>query len=262
MKILFFGDIVGRVGRNGIKKQLKAIVKKHQPDIIIANAENLAHGTGVTPKTIHEMQEAGIDYFTSGNHIWNKPIGEELLQEKKPKVLRPANYENKSGTGVLEIEHNGNKLLLINLQGQVFMNEEVSNPFHKIDEILKKKPLIKYDAIFVDFHAEATSEKKALGWFLDGRVSAVVGTHTHIPTADAQILPKGTAYITDVGMTGPERSVLGVEIEPVLGRFLEENKKGFSYAEEGTCQINAVVIETGKNKLAQSIEFIQFTTET
>lgn len=262
MKILFFGDIVGKVGRAGVKKILPDLIKKHKPDVIIANAENLAHGTGITPKTVNELVQAGVHFFTSGNHVWDKPTGEELLQDFNPIVLRPYNYGGtKSGKGVKELSVGDEKLLVINLQGQVFMKDEVSNPFMALDEILKEHPPKNYQAILVDFHAEATSEKVAMGWFADGKVSAVVGTHTHVPTADARILPEGTAFITDVGMTGANDSVIGVEKENILKQFLTGEKKRKEYAEEGTCFLNAILIETKEGK-ATSIEQIQELVET
>lgn len=265
MKILFFGDIVGRVGRVGIKKILPELKEKYQPDIVIANAENLAHGVGITPKTIQEMLDAGIDLFTSGNHIWDKPTGEELLQAKDPIIIRPYNYaDRKSGIGFKEIDINEKKLLIINLQGQVFINEELDNPFHALDKLLSQHPPKNYDAIFIDFHAEATSEKIALGWHADGRASAVVGTHTHIPTADARILPEGTAYITDVGMTGLRDGVIGVEKDGIIkrflntGEFLEEGGGYFSFADEGECTINAILIDIGEKRRAKTIKLLQF----
>jgi metallophosphoesterase (TIGR00282 family) len=263
MKILYFGDVVGKVGRQGVHKMLPQLKRKHQPDVVIANAENLAHGTGITPKTIAELVEAGVDLFTSGNHVWDKPVGEELLQAPNPIVLRPANYgARKSGNGILEKTINGEKLLLINLQGQVYMKDEVDNPFHALDEILRSHPPKDYNAIFVDFHAEATSEKVAIGHYADGRASVVVGSHTHVPTADAHILPGGTAFITDVGMTGALDSVIGVKKESVLTRFLTGDKSRFEYAEEGTCFLNAVLADISANRKANTFEFIQHIVET
>jgi len=270
MKILFFGDIVGRVGRSGVKKILPELKEKYQPDIVIANGENLAHGVGITPKTVQEMIDAGIDIFTSGNHIWDKPNGEEILQDSDTKVIRPLNYgDSKSGVGFKELDVKGEKLLLINLQGEVYIKDDLDNPFNSLDKFLAGHPPKDYDAIFIDFHAEATSEKVAMGWHADGRASAVVGTHTHIPTADARILPKGTAYITDVGMAGLRDGVIGVEREGILKRFLstsellEEGGGGFfSYSDEGECDISALIIEIGEQRKAKSIELLQYTVET
>lgn len=258
MRILYFGDIVGKIGRRGVAKVLPGLKDEYKPDLIIANAENLAHGVGITPKTVKEMLDAGIDVFTSGNHVWDKPPGEEVLQADNPVVIRPVNYgSKKSGEGIKELDVNGKKLLLINIQGQVFMHDEVDNPFTSINRVLLSHAPKNYDAIFVDFHAEASSEKVAMGWHLDGRASCLVGSHTHIPTADARILPEGLAYITDVGMNGPRDSVIGVEKEPVLHRFLTDEKKGFAYAEEGACDINAVIVDIGENRKATEFKLIQ-----
>lgn len=262
MKILYFGDIVGKVGRHGVAKVLPELKEQYQPDFVIANAENIAHGTGITPKTITELQEAGIDFFTSGNHVFDKPVGYELLDEFNPVVIRPENFPaSKPGRGIREFEINGEKLLVVNLQGQVFMKDEVENPFLKANRIFLDNAPKNYDAIFVDFHAEASSEKVAMGWHLDGRASIVVGSHTHIPTADARILPDGTAHITDVGMNGSRESIIGVETKSVLDRFLEkEGKRKFEYAETGSCDINAVLVDI-KDRKAKSIELIQRTVE-
>jgi len=208
-KILFFGDIVGKIGRKAIKKVIGDYKKKYSPDFIIANAENLAHGTGATESTLNEMLEAGINFFTSGNHIWKKKEIISVFEEKRIPLIRPANYpEGAPGQGYQLVEVGTKKLLVVNLLGRVFMKEDMDCPFRKIDEILKKYSKENLSGIFVDFHAEVTSENVAFGFYVDGRVSAVVGTHTHIPTADNKILPQGTAYVTDVGMVGARDSVL------------------------------------------------------
>lgn len=263
MKILFFGDVVGRVGRMGIKRVIPQIKTEHAPDIIIANAENLAHGTGITPGIIEEMRSYGVDMFTSGNHVWDKPVGEEILQAKNPFVIRPANYgKRKSGQGYRILSVADQKLLVINLQGQVWMKDEVDNPFTTLDAILAEHSPEQFNAIFVDVHGEATSEKVALGHYADGRVSVVVGTHTHVPTADARILPGGTAYQTDAGMTGARDSVIGVQKDNIIKRFLGEQGKRFEYAEEGACDVNAILVDIGPDRKAQSIRNLQWTVET
>ncbi len=261
MKILFFGDIVGKVGRRGVAKILPTWKETYQPDVVIANAENLAHGAGITKSTIDEMVAAGVDFFTSGNHIWDKQVGDELLDAINPLVIRPLNFSRKSGVGMRELDIDGKKLLVVNIQAQVFMRDEVENPFHAMDSFLAKHPPKNYDAIFVDFHGEATSEKVSMGWHLDGRASVLVGTHTHIPTADARILPDGTAYITDVGMNGLRDSVIGVTKESVLKRFVKGEKSRFEYPDEGACDINAVLVEIGEKRKAVSIELLQTTVE-
>ncbi|MBI3332674.1 MAG: TIGR00282 family metallophosphoesterase [Candidatus Omnitrophica bacterium] len=219
MKILLIGDVVGAPGRDAVKALVPILKARHRIDFVIVNCENIAAGAGVTPKTAEELLSAGADMLTSGQHIWRyREIIPFLGQE--PRLLRPANYPPAApgfGAYVYNSRH-GAPVGVLNLLGRVFM-EPVDDPFRAADrwveELRKKTPVI-----LVDMHAEATSEKVAMGWYLDGRVSAVVGTHTHIQTADERILPKGTAYLTDLGMTGPYDSVIGREVEPVLGRFL------------------------------------------
>ncbi len=262
MKILYFGDIIGKTGRAGVKKILPQLVEAHQPDLIIANAENIAHETGITPRTIAEMQTAGVEVFTSGNHVWDKPLGEELLQDANPIVIRPYNYgTEKSGIGFRELEKDGKKILVINMQGQAFMHDEVENPFESIDELLANHPPKNYDAIFVDFHAEATAEKLAFAKYLDGKVSVVVGSHTHVPTADAKIMENKTAVITDVGMNGARNSIIGFNYDSVLGRTLGTRKGRLEVEEEGPCDINAVLVTIGENREAEDIQLLQFTVE-
>ena len=245
MKILFFGDIVGKIGRGAIKKVLPQLKKELEPDLVMANVENLAHGKGVTKKTLREVKDAGIDIFTSGNHIWKQNEVFEIFQEKDCMLLRPANYPpNVPGKGYKIFEVGTRSILVVNLIGRVFFKDEFDCPFRKIDEILKefekKKNL---SGIIVDFHAEATSEKVAFGWYVDGRVSVVLGTHTHIPTADGQILPQGTAYITDVGMVGAKESVIGVQKEIIIQNFLTQIGKSHEIPKQGICTVNAVLVE-------------------
>lgn len=262
MNILFIGDIVGRTGREAVKKILPDLKEKYQLDFVIANGENLAGGIGMTFETYREMNEAGIDYFTSGNHIWKKADFIPNLDQNDFKVIRPANYpECVPGKGFVEVTVKGKKLLIINLIGLVFMDEYLDNPFLKVDEILKSYPSTALGAgnlsIIVDFHAEATSEKVCLGHYLDGRVNAVVGTHTHIPTADSRVLPKGTAYITDIGMVGSLDSAIGDKLEPVINHF----KTGLPFRLEvapAPAIFNAVVIKIDdKNNSVKNIELIQ-----
>jgi len=243
MKILFIGDIVGRSGRNTVKAILSRLVKKYEVDLVVANGENLAGGKGMTEEKYKEMIEKGIDYFTSGHHIFAQKDFLSLLDRLK--VLRPLNYPaGVLGKGYVELAAKGEKVAIINLQGQVFMDEETNNPFHAILEIL---PKIRAKNIVVDFHGEATSEKQAMGYFLDGKVSAVLGTHTHIQTSDAQILPRGTGYITDVGMVGAENSILGAEKEAVIEHFLTASPWRYEVA-KGRGIFQAVIIELKDGK--------------
>lgn len=259
MNILFIGDIVGRTGRQAVKKILPDLKKERKIDFVIANGENLAGGLGMTFETYREMSDCGIDYFTSGNHIWKKQDFIPYLDHKDIHVIRPANYPdpNIPGKGFVELFIKKEKLWLINLLGNVFMDEYISNPFWEIDKILS--PLTSHCShlIIVDFHGEATSEKVTLGHYLDGKVSAVIGTHTHIPTADGRILPKGTAYITDVGMVGALNSSIGDEVEPIIRHF----KTGLPFKLEvasGPAIFSAVLIQIdSKTKLAKNIELIQ-----
>ena len=218
-KILFIGDVVGKPGRRAVTQFL--VENKGNYDLVVANGENLSAGKGMTFGKYEEMISAGVDYFTSGNHIFNNDEIVEHLNDEKVKVLRPANYlETSPGRGFTEINlKNGKKVLLLNLQGRVFMKDDIEDPFVIGKNIADDHP---GKIIIVDFHAEATSEKMALGYYLDGKVSAVLGTHTHVQTADEKILPSGTAFISDVGMTGPENSVLGVKKEIIIEKFLTQ----------------------------------------
>ena len=219
MNILFVGDIFASPGRKIVADHLQDITATNHIDLTIANAENSAGGFGVTPAIAEELFAMGIDVLTSGNHIWDKREIYDYLGHQ-PRLLRPANYaDGVPGSGLAVVKaRNGARCAVINLQGRTYM-PHTECPFRKADQILESlDPAIKVR--FVDFHAELTSEKMAMGWYLDGRVSALIGTHTHIPTADTRILPGGTAYQTDAGMTGPYASVIGVETEVILKRFL------------------------------------------
>ena len=258
MRILFIGDIFGRPGRTIVQERLKGLVREHSIDLIIANGENSAAGFGITPSLAEDLFELGIDVITTGNHVWDK---REILDyfdiangnhgDPARRLLRPANYPpDMPGWGLYEGKKNGVAYAVINLQGRIFM---VSNddPFRTADQLLKQ---VQAKIIFVDIHAEATSEKVAMGWYLDGRVTAVVGTHTHIPTADERVLPKGTAYITDVGMTGPYDSVIGVQKELVVGKFLSNMPVRFEPA-TGDVRLCAVVVDCDEaTGHAQSIQ--------
>ena len=218
MNILFIGDIFASPGRRIVADHLQDIVESNRIDLTIANAENAAGGFGLTPAIAEELFALGLDVLTSGNHVWDKREIYDYLR-RQPRLLRPANYPEAPGNGVIVWRaRNGVDCAVLNLQGRTYM-APTDCPFRKADQILGAlDPAIKVR--FVDFHAEATSEKIALGWYLDGRVSAVIGTHTHVPTADTRILPGGAAYQTDCGMTGPYHSVIGVQTDIVIQRFL------------------------------------------
>lgn len=240
MQILLIGDIVGRPGRKAVKETLKTIRQELNLDMIIANGENAAGGNGITPDIANELLGYDIDVLTMGNHVWDK---KDIIPyfNKEKRIIRPANYpEGTPGSGLGVYNIKGTKVAVINISGRVYLNS-LDCPFRTADALIQTAKS-ETNIIFVDFHAEATSEKVAMGWYLDGRVSAVVGTHTHIQTADEKVLPNGTAYITDIGMTGPLNSVLGVKNELVLQKFLTQMPVRFEVA-DGPYQFNAVVVE-------------------
>ncbi|MGB7767864.1 MAG: TIGR00282 family metallophosphoesterase [Verrucomicrobiia bacterium] len=247
MKLLFIGDIVGRPGRNAVKELLPKLREQHTLDFVIANGENSAGGSGITPKTAGEIFSAGVDVITSGDHLWDQKEVMELLANDK-RFLRPLNYPPETpgrGSGVFEVQNSKSKVegqisvAVLNAQGRTFM-PPLENPFSlAAAEVKRLRGQTKI--IFVDFHAEATSEKIAFARFLDGQVSAVVGTHTHVQTADEQIFPGGTAYLSDAGFTGPHESVLGREIEPVINRFLTGMPQRFEVAKARVLLHGAVI---------------------
>ncbi len=260
MRILFIGDIFGRPGRTIVRERLPALVGEHAVDLIIANGENSAAGFGITPSLAEDLFDLGIDVITTGNHVWDKREIVEYFEsadgnQHSParRVLRPANYPaGMPGWGVYEGRKGKTGFAVINLQGRVFMASN-DDPFRVADQLINS---VKAKVIFVDIHAEATSEKIAMGWYLDGRVTAVVGTHTHIPTADERVLPGGTAYITDVGMSGPYDGVIGVQKELVVGKFLNNMPVRFEAA-TGDVRLCAVVVDcdevTGKARSIQRL---------
>jgi metallophosphoesterase (TIGR00282 family) len=243
MKILFIGDIFGQPGRRIVKESLPALRDEFAPDLILANGENAAAGFGITPSLVEELLDLGISVLTSGNHIWDrKEIIPYFQEHADGRLLRPANYAaGTPGSGLyLGTTNEGIEYAVMNLQGRVFM-APLECPFRTADNLLGSIPATTKIRV-VDFHAEATSEKQALGWHLDGRVTAVLGTHTHIPTADESVLPGGTAYITDMGMTGPFDSVIGIEKETVIRKFLNQMPARFEVA-SGDVRLCAVLIE-------------------
>ncbi|MBU0531326.1 MAG: TIGR00282 family metallophosphoesterase [Candidatus Uhrbacteria bacterium] len=243
--VLIFGDVIGRLGREALAKALPDFCLRYSPDLVIANGENLAHGFGITPKIIRELAEAGVDVFTSGNHIWSNPTYKDVLSdpELNRKVIRPLNDKNQEGLGYTIVEKGGSRYLVVNLTGITFMDPECSSPFHAIDQLLEDMKDERFDAIVVDFHAEATSEKNVLGLYLDGRVSIFYGTHTHIPTADERILPQGTAYISDVGMTGAHNQALGGRYDLIVEDMKDGGMGKFDIPTEGPVEINALLVK-------------------
>ncbi len=246
--ILIFGDVMGRIGREGVKRVLPEWRAAYQPNVVIANAENLAHGAGISVRTIEEMREAGVDLFTSGNHVFDNADGANVFGDPKLSeiVLRPENYPpGTPGQGSRVIEKNDTQILVVNLMGRVFFRQSFDCPFRAIDRILAEHPGV---PALIDFHAEATSEKNTFGLSVDGRAAAVWGTHTHVPTADERLLPKGTAYITDIGMTGGMNGSIGADYRPVLQMFLTQQTFKFEPIESGACEVNAILLrmENGK----------------
>ncbi|MDA1312123.1 MAG: TIGR00282 family metallophosphoesterase [Acidobacteria bacterium] len=253
MKILFIGDIVGKPGRRIVKERTADFAQQEGVDLVVANCENAAAGFGITPSLAEELLPVGIDVLTTGNHVWDK---KEILGylDSQPRLLRPANYpEGAPGSGLyVGTTAHGIRYAVLNLQGRVYM-PGIDCPFRKVDALLSSlDPEIKIR--FIDFHAEVTSEKIAFGWYVDGRVSAIVGTHTHVPTADERILPGGTAYLTDVGMTGPYDSVIGMEKEASIARFVSAIPERFEPA-RADVRFSSVIIEVDEaTGAATSIE--------
>ena len=256
-KILFIGDICGHPGRRAVKELLPGLVAEYAPDLVLANGENAAGGFGITPGLVEELLDLGIAVLTSGNHIWDKKeILPYLADHADGRLLRPANYPGDSpGQGIyIGRTQAGLDYAVLNVQGRVFM-PAIDCPFRAADTLLAQIPAAVKVRI-VDVHAEATSEKRALGWYLDGRATAVLGTHTHIPTADETVQPGGTAYITDLGMTGPYDSVIGIEKTSIIRKFLDQIPARFEVA-KGDVRLSGVVIEADRaSGRALSIERI------
>jgi metallophosphoesterase (TIGR00282 family) len=257
LRCMVIGDIIGKPGRLAVGHSLADLRAELDLDMVIANGENVAAGAGLTPSLAEELLSAGVDVITSGNHIWDKREVYEYLDSGRP-VLRPLNYpDDAPGRGWLVHDlPDGEQVAVVNVMGRVFMNQ-LDSPFEAMDRLLDGAAEPLPPIRIVDFHCEITSEKNAMGWFLDGRVSGVVGTHTHVPTADARVLPKGTAYVSDIGMTGPRDSIIGFSLETVLPRFLTHLPTRFQVA-SGPVSFNAVVLSvqraTGR---AVAIEQVQ-----
>ncbi len=256
MRLLMIGDIVGSPGRRAVRENLPDLIGQFSIDLVVANGENAAGGSGINRETAKELFSYGVDVITMGNHVWNqKEIFTYIKQENR--IIRPANYPQGApghGAGIFRTKI-GTPVGVINASGRVFM-QGLDCPFRIVDKLVCSLSE-ETDVILVDFHAEATSEKVALGWFLDGQVTAVCGTHTHVQPADERILPQGTAYITDVGMTGPRDSVIGVKKDPVIEKFLTQMPRRFEVA-QGLYQFNAVMIDVDEESgRARGIERIQ-----
>lgn len=259
MKVAFLGDVMGRSGRRAAAYAVLRLKEEHEVDLVIANVENAAGGFGITEKALSELERAGVVFFTSGNHVWDKREGVALLDER-PNIVRPANYPgNAPGRGFRVLRVKDTAVAVVNLQGRVFM-PPIECPFRTADRCLEQIG----DACpvrIVDIHAEATSEKVAMGWYLDGRVSLLLGTHTHIPTRDATVLPKGTGYVTDVGMTGSYDSVLGVSTRIIIQRFLDMRPVRFEIA-TGDLRCDAIVADIDEaSGRTRTIEHLQYKME-
>lgn len=263
MKVLFIGDIVGKIGRKAVAKILPKLKKELKPNLVIANAENLAHGKGVTETTLKEMMEAGVDWFTNGDHAFKAKKQIEDIYNGGLPILRPANYSaDIPGQGHAIVAVGKQKILLINLVGRVFMRMDYDCPFRKLDEILTNFAKQNLSAIIVDIHAETASEKITLRHFVDGKISAIIGTHTHVMTADQQITDRGTAYITDAGMTGFANGSIGLDKENIIKTFLTQIKYPHQLPEKGRAIFNSVFItinpKTGKAKsIKPIIKFVE-----
>jgi metallophosphoesterase (TIGR00282 family) len=257
MRILFIGDIFAKVGRDLVRRAVPALVRRHAVDLVIANGENAAGGFGITRELSKELFDTGIAIMTSGNHVWDK---RELLTfiDEEPRLLRPFNYPaGTPGRGsTIVTTAGGVRVGVLNLMGRVFMTA-LDDPF-SLGRAEVERLKAHASIVFVDFHAEATSEKIAMGWYLDGLATAVIGTHTHVQTADAQILPGGTAYCTDVGMTGPHDGVIGVERGPVINRFLTGLPAKFDTA-SGMPRLHGIIVTAGEDGKATAIERLSLT---
>ncbi|MGH2991982.1 MAG: TIGR00282 family metallophosphoesterase [Solirubrobacterales bacterium] len=251
MRVLFIGDVVGKPGRAGLARAMPALRQRHSPDLVIANGENSAGGLGITEKTAAEMFDCGVDVITSGNHVYKHRDAYDFL-DRAERVIRPANYPaGNPGRGYTIVEADGKRVGVINLSGALYLTV-ARYPFPAADELVERLEG-ETDVLIVDFHCELTSEKVAMGWHLDGRVAAVLGTHTHVPTADARVLDGGTAYISDVGMTGSRAGVIGVKRHQAVEAFRTQMPIRFETAEDDVW-VNGVVVEVRDDGLADAIE--------
>lgn len=258
IKALFIGDICGKPGRKAVKEVLPEIRKKEKIDVVIANVENMAHGKGVTESTVQEIMSYGVDFMTSGNHIWKRKGFEDVLSGDYP-LIRPINYPDDlpgKGWGEIDLGSKG-KLLIVNALGWWAMNERtICEPFRVLDSFLSSINTKDYSGILLDVHAESTAEKVSMGAHLNGKISAVIGTHTHIPTADERILTKGTAYITDVGMVGPLNSVLWVDADTIIQQNMYPYSSPYEIVETGPMRFDSVIVDIDKPNNSTNIRRI------
>ena len=253
MNVLFFADVCGKPGRRGLATALPGLRERYSADLVVANGENAAGGVGITERTAEDLFAAGVDVITTGNHVYRHREVYGYL-DRKERIIRPANYPAANpGRGHVIVEAAGRRVAVINLSGAVML-KVARSPFVEVDALLERLD-DEFDAAIVDFHAEVTSEKVAIGWHLDGRVAAVIGTHTHVPTADGRVLPGGTAHISDAGMTGSRNGVLGARRDQVLEAMITQMPIRFDGA-EGDVWVNAVAVEIGDDGLARSIDQI------
>jgi metallophosphoesterase (TIGR00282 family) len=247
LRLLAVGDVYAGVGRRALKHLLPQLRHDFDLDLVVVNGENSAGGRGISMRTARELRDAGADLITTGNHVWAQPDANQVLDDPDLRVVRPANYPDPApGRGMVQISIKGRTISLINVLGRVFM-EPLDDPFRAIDTTLltlERKPVDgEHPIVLVEMHAEATSEKQAMGWYLDGRVSAVWGTHTHVPTADGRVLPGGTGYVTDLGMTGAYDSIIGASVTETLQRFLTQRSLRLKAPDDGIAMLNAVLFE-------------------
>ncbi len=244
MRFLVIGDVVARPGRDTVSRALPVLRDELKPDHVIINVENMAHGNGVSPETWREAATWGADVYTTGDHAWDNEKGLEILSKPTIPIIRPANYgTHVPGRGFHVFSSGAYRVAVINLQGQVFFKNHPSSPFTTMDQLLQEPRVAEADIILVDFQAEATSEKRALGWHLDGKISALWGTHTHVPTADEQILPEGTGYISDIGMTGMHHSIIGVDKDISLKHFRTQLKVQYTYDDGGPGEVGGLILD-------------------
>lgn len=258
LRVLFFGDVMGSIGRKAMNSVLPKLKSKYKADFVITNAENLAHGKGVTTKTLDQLKNAGVDFFTSGNHVYSKGNSKKIFDSTEYDIIAPENdprTPRKSGYKMITVGKN--KLFILNLLGRTFINERnIECPFKTFDKIYKKIKELKPDFTILDFHAEATSEKVAMGHYVDGKIDALIGTHTHIQTNDARMLPNNTLYVTDIGMVGAKESVIGIEKEIIIDKFIKNSKIVFDLPKNGEAIISGVYLELDKNQKNSTIKLI------